>query len=89
MELGEHVTSVDARVRSARVVGQTLIVSLMDGREVRVPIAWFPRLAAGSPEDRARLRIIEDGRAINWPDLDEDIGVEPLMVTKGPSSALG
>ncbi len=34
-----------------------LIVSLVDGREVRVPIRWFPRLLAGSAAARANLRI--------------------------------
>ena len=77
----EPVASVDSRARSARVRGTTLIVLLEDGREVRVPIRWFPRLAAGSPAARGNLRITEGGRAINWPDLDEDIGVEPLLTT--------
>lgn len=79
----EHTTSVDARAQAARVRGTTLIVSLVDGREVRVPIRWFPRLLAGSAAARANLRVTEDGRAIRWPDLDEDIGVEPLLATAG------
>jgi hypothetical protein len=75
------VASIDPRARAARVAGTTLIVSLVDGREVRVPINWFPRLRAGSAAARANLRIIEDGRVLRWPDLDEDIGVEPLLAT--------
>jgi len=77
----EHIASIDPRAKSARVAGANLIVSLVDGREVRVPISWFPRVAAGSPAARANLRIIEGGRALRWPDLDEDIGVEPLLAT--------
>jgi hypothetical protein len=69
---------------AARVRGTTLIVSLADGRELRVPIARFPRLAAGSVAARANIRITEGGRALHWPDLDEDIGVEPLMTAAGP-----
>jgi hypothetical protein len=60
-----------------------LVVSLADGRELRVPVRWFPRLAVGTPSQQANHRIIEGGRAINWPDLDEDIGVEPLLATTG------
>ncbi len=71
------------RARSARVRGATLIVSLVDGREVRVPVRWFPRLLAGSAAARANVRIIEGGRALHWPDLDEDIGVERLLATAG------
>ncbi|HEY5433836.1 MAG TPA: DUF2442 domain-containing protein [Candidatus Limnocylindrales bacterium] len=71
------------RARAARVRGTTLIVSLMDGREVRVPIAWFPRLLAGSVAARTNLRMIEDGRALHWPDLDEDVGVAGLLAAAG------
>lgn len=77
----EHIATVDPRARAARVRGTTLIVSLVDGREVRVPIEWFPRLLGGSPAARANLRITEGGRALHWPDLDEDIGVAPLLAT--------
>ena len=79
----EHSASVDPRAVAARVRGASLIVSLVDGREVRVPVAWFPRLDAGSTAARSNLRITEGGRAIHWPDLDEDIGVEPLLATAG------
>ena len=79
----EHIASVDPRAKAARVRGANLIVSLVDGREVRVPVAWFPRLLAGSAAARANLRITEGGRALHWPDLDEDIGVEPLLATAG------
>jgi hypothetical protein len=71
--------AMDARARSARIDDERLIISLRDGRELRVPLAWFPRLAAGSSEQRSNFRIIEGGRALNWPDLDEDIGIEPLL----------
>ncbi len=71
----------EPRVRAARVHGTALAVILTDGREVRVPLSAFPRLLAGSAAARANLRITEGGRAIRWPDLDEDIGVEPLLTT--------
>ena len=73
--------AIDARTRSVRVAGGALSVTLADGREVRVPLVWFPRLAAGTPDQQANCRIIEGGRALNWPDLDEDIGVAPLLAT--------
>jgi hypothetical protein len=71
--------ALDARAQSARVDKETLVISLRDGRELRVPVAWFPRLSAGTPKQRSNVRIIEDGRALNWPDLDEDIGIAPLL----------
>lgn len=75
----EPVVLTDPRAIDARVRGASLILALADGREVRVPIRWFPRLLAGTPARRSNLRIVEDGRAINWPGLDEDLGVAPLL----------
>jgi hypothetical protein len=71
--------SIDARVRSVAFAEDSLVVMLRDGREIRAPLAWFPRLGKASPSERSNYRVIEGGRAINWPDLDEDIGVEPLL----------
>jgi hypothetical protein len=46
---------------------------------VAVPLAWFPRLAHGTPAERANWRLIGGGVGIHWPDLDEDISVESLL----------
>ena len=32
-----------------------LTVELSDGRTLSVPLAWYPRLVHGSPEERARI----------------------------------
>jgi hypothetical protein len=52
---------------------------MADGREVSVPLAWFPRLCAATPEQRANWRLIGHGQGIHWPDIDEDILVEGLL----------
>jgi len=54
-------------------------VTLDDGRELSVPLAWFPRLLHGTPEQRVRWEIIGTGMGIHWPDLDEDISVEGIL----------
>ena len=58
---------------------EALIVDLADGRTITVPLAWFPRLAHGTPAERANWRLIGGGVGICWPDLDEDISVESLL----------
>ena len=58
---------------------EALIVALADGRTITVPLAWFPRLAHGTPAERANWRRIGGGVGIHWPDLDEDISVESLL----------
>src|SRR5213595_1253061 len=68
--------------RAAKVEGDALVVDLSDGRTVGVPLAWFPRLAHGTPQERANWRLIGRGEGIHWPDLDEDISVEGLLLGK-------
>jgi hypothetical protein len=58
---------------------EALTVDLADGRTITVPLAWFPRLAHGTPAERSHCRLIGGGGGIHWPDLDEDISVESLL----------
>jgi len=77
--------AIELRIVSAqnvRVTEDALIVDLSDGRTVSVPLAWFPRLLHGTPEERNRWRLIGDGEGIHWPALDEDISVENLLLGK-------
>ena len=61
------------------VTDDALTVELSDGRTLSVPLAWYPRLVYGSPEERSHWRLIGAGHGIHWPDLDEDISVENLL----------
>jgi hypothetical protein len=76
-----------ARVLKVEVTDDTLSVGLEDGRSVSVPIAWYPRLANGTPAERSNLRISSAGYGVHWPDLDEDIGVEGLLLGKHSSES--
>ncbi len=58
---------------------EALVADLADGLTITVPLAWFPRLAHGTPEERANWRLIGGGVGIHWPDLDEDISVASLL----------
>jgi hypothetical protein len=57
----------------------SLTVYLLDGRTVAVPLSWYPRLAHGSQDERARWELTGRGHGIHWPDLDEDIAVDDLL----------
>lgn len=72
---------LDTRVRSVRLSEDALTVDLMDGRSVSAPLAWFPRLLAGTPEQRTNWRIAGAGYGVHWPDLDEDLSVAGLLRT--------
>ena len=60
----------------------SMTVHLDDGRTLSVPIAWYPRLLAGTKPEREKYELIGDGEGIHWPDLDEDISVEGLLAGK-------
>ena len=61
------------------VTDEEFIVDLMDGRRIIVPLAWYPRLLCASPSERHNWQLLGDGYAIEWPDLDEHIGIEGLL----------
>jgi hypothetical protein len=56
-------------------------VDLSDGRIVGVPLAWFPRLLRGTPEQRNEVRL--SSRGLHWEALDEDISVAGLLAGLG------
>ena len=61
-------------------VNETVLhVTLDDGRELSVPVEWFPRLRDATNTDRANWRLIGRGEGIHWPVIDEDISVRGLL----------
>jgi hypothetical protein len=70
------------RVINVTITNDTLSVDLEDGRTIAIPIGWYPRLAYGTPSERNNFQISGAGYGIYWPDLDEDIGVEGLLLGK-------
>ena len=71
-----------ARVMRVQVTDDTLSIDLEDGRTISVPIVWYPRLAYGTPAERANFYISGAGYGIYWPDLDEDISVKGVLLGK-------
>jgi len=55
-------------------------VDLEDGREIGVPLAYFPRLLNATPKQRAKFSISGGGRGLHWDSLDEDISVKGLLL---------
>lgn len=83
------LASDSARATAARVTDEAIVADLADGRTISVPIGWYPRLAHASPAERQNVQLIGHGQGIHWPDLDEDISVENLLLGKasGESNA--
>ena len=74
------LTLEPARAIKVTITDDTLSVDLEDGRTISVPIGWYPRLAHGTPAQRANVQISGAGLGLHWPDLDEDVGVEGLLL---------
>jgi hypothetical protein len=72
---------VEPRAVEVSATEVALRVRLADGRELSVPVAWFPRLRAAAPAQLKAYRLIGEGVGIHWPELDEDLSVEGLLAT--------
>jgi Protein of unknown function (DUF2442) len=73
------VESRMALATAVKVSEDTLSVELADGRTIAAPLAWYPRLAHATAEERNSWRLIARGQGIHWPAIDEDISVANLL----------
>jgi hypothetical protein len=67
------------RVKDARITEDTLAVDLIDGRTIIVPLVWYPRLLAATPEQRQNWQTSGAGYGLHWPEVDEDLSTEGLL----------
>jgi len=82
------VTVALPKITRVQVTEDTLSVDLEDGRTISVPLSWYPRLAYATPQERQNFEIAGAGYGIHWPDLDEDIGIEGLLLGKRSTESL-
>lgn len=76
------VTTLQIEVEDTRPVeahcDETFLnVTLADGRVLRAPLWWYPRLLKAEP--RARNLIELSPLGVHWPELDEDISVASML----------
>ncbi len=74
-----NTSTSDERVKGVRLTADTLTVTLMDGRVLGVPLAWYPRLLKATPSQRARWKICGAGYGIHWPLVDEHLSTEGML----------
>ncbi len=55
-------------------------VELADGRQLAVPLVYFPRLLHATPNQREKYEISGGGTGLHWDEVDEDISVEGLLI---------
>lgn len=74
-----HARPLRPLARTVTFDSDMMRVQLVDGREVSVPLEWFPALRDATAEARSRYRLIGGGIGIHFEDLDEDISVAGLL----------
>ena len=72
-------THSQAMAKDVRFDEHMMHVFLQDGRQISVPIEWFPRLRNASEQQRKHWRFIGQGIGLHWPELDEDISIAALL----------
>jgi hypothetical protein len=77
--MGILAINADERVADVRFTEDELRVTLMDGRTISAPLAWYPRLLHATKRQRKNWRTCGAGYGIHWPDIDEDLSTEGLL----------
>jgi hypothetical protein len=77
--MGISSAEIQALAVDVSCSNEAIHVALADGREISVPLKWYPRLLDATPKDRNNWTLIGGGLGIHWEDLDEDVTVESLL----------
>jgi hypothetical protein len=71
------------RATKLEFVDDQLCLYLEDGREIRTPVEFFPKLAHADPRVRNNFRIFGQGTGIEWPDLNEHLSEVKERILRG------
>jgi hypothetical protein len=77
--MGILAIRADERVQNVDFTEDYISVDLMDGRTITVPLVWYPRLLAATPEQRKKWQVCGGGYGIHWAEIDEDLSTEGLL----------
>lgn len=74
--------NLDADMRASRVWFEEdfICIALMNGRQVKTPLSFYPRLANATPEQRLKFQLSGSGKGVHWPELDEDLTVKGIAL---------
>lgn len=70
----------NAQPHHVRCTTERLIVDFVDGRELLVPLRWYPRLNHATPDQRANWQWLGGRIGIHWPEIDEDLSIKGLLM---------
>ncbi|MCX6125192.1 MAG: DUF2442 domain-containing protein [Proteobacteria bacterium] len=58
---------------------EMICLVLEDGREVKTPLEFYPRLAKATENQLKNFKLLGGGTGIHWEDLDEDLSVDSIV----------
>jgi len=67
----------DPEIQRVEIDDARLMFHLSDGRQVSIPLAFYPTLQRGTRSERANFVIYPF--SVHWPDLDVDLDAECLL----------
>ncbi len=73
------IKSKESLASNVRFDSYMMYISLLDGREIGVPLEWFPKLRNAGEAQRNKWRLIGKGIGIHWEEIDEDISIAALL----------
>ena len=74
------ISTFEARATNIWFDEDNLWLNLADGRQLSVPLVYFPRLHKATKQQRENVEISGGGTGLHWDDIDEDISVPNLLV---------
>ena len=66
-------------VENIRFEDHKMVISFLNGNELPIPLAWFPKLYYATPRQLGQWRIIGESESIRWPELDESLAINELI----------
>lgn len=70
----------NARAQKVWCDAENLWLLLLDGRQLSIPLIFFPKLASANSESRSAYELSGGGIGIHWNNLDEDLYVPNLLL---------
>jgi hypothetical protein len=75
----DFLDTYEVKAKELKFANNFMDVYLEDGRMLRVPLDWYPRLERASEAQRKKFKWMDDHRAMHWPSVDEDISIHGLL----------
>ena len=70
----------EARASKIWFDNDNMWLNLSDGRQLSVPLAYFPRLHKATEQQRENYELSGGGTGLHWDEIDEDISVPNLLI---------